>query len=247
MSDSVVEPSLYPSQVNPAAAQSTLVLLFKRPLAGQGKQRLAASFGREPTRRLAETFLHCAIEDLTAWPGRVVLAPAQASDRLWAKQLLNRADVVPQGEGNLGQRIIDLDRQLRSLGHQQLVYIGSDAPALTPSHYRSVANHLTQTDVVLSAADDGGVTIMASREPWPERLIELPWSTEQLGEALASCCQQQGLGVSYMEPSYDIDFEQDLARLVDDLADDTRPARQQLSMLLKALMPADCYANRASN
>ncbi|MEH6823408.1 MAG: DUF2064 domain-containing protein [Motiliproteus sp.] len=227
--------------------QATLVLLFKRPLIGQGKQRLAASVGPERARVLAEHFLRCALEDLAAWQGPVVLAPADPHDRVWAEQLFGRAQVVPQGDGNLGQRIIALDRQLRNLGHRYLVYIGSDAPALTPGHYRSVRHQLAHTDVVLSAADDGGVTIMACAHPWPVALIELPWSTDQLGETLAGCCQQQGLRLSYMEPSYDVDVELDLPRLRADLASDVRPARQALFGLLQTLAVSGAYPDACAS
>ncbi len=237
---------------------ATLVLLCKRPLAGQGKQRLAATFGAEETLFLAEGFLHCALEDLMAWPGAVVLVPASQGDRDWAEQLISalavknlaNATVVPQHQGNLGHRIIELDRQLLKLGHQRRVYIGSDAPILSPRHYQQVLNQLGQAEVVLSSADDGGVTIMATTAPWPAALTDLPWSTDRLGQALADCCRDQGLTVGYIEPSYDIDFEVDLTRLQIDLEQDQRPARQQLLQRLQTLFKPDARtgnSNRAES
>ncbi|MFT6917311.1 MAG: glycosyltransferase A (GT-A) superfamily protein (DUF2064 family) [Motiliproteus sp.] len=222
------------NKTSPDTLPATLVLLFKRPLPGQGKQRLAASLGQARALLLAESFLSCALEDLAAWQGPVVLAPASIADVDWATELLTRARVVPQTGGNLGQRIIALDQQLRGLGHQQLLYIGSDAPALTTEHYCSAASQ-AEAGVVLSAADDGGVTLMGSAHPWPAELIDLPWSTDQLGNDLAACCHRSGLSVSYIAPSYDLDIERDLARLSADLADDDRPARQVLYQLLQTL------------
>ncbi len=231
-------------------ASTTLVLLFKRPLAGQGKQRLAAGLGVESACYLAEGFLGCALEDLHDWPGPVILAPSDSADAGWAAELLPGAVVLSQAGGNLGQRLVSLDQQLRQQGHQRLVYIGSDAPALTPRHYREVMTALNQAEiernarsptelnptvVVLSAAGDGGVTLMANSQPWPAELTALPWSTDTLGQALAECCQRNGLQVSYIEPCYDIDFEQDLARLRRDLAQDPRPARQALYRRLQSL------------
>lgn len=233
---------------------ATLVLLCKRPLLGQGKQRLAATFGIEETQYLAEGFLNCALEDLYDWPGQRVVAPASVADQSWAEQLLasagQTAAVVAQQEGNLGQRIIALDQQLIASGtptHQRRVYIGSDAPALTARHYREVHNQLNKTDVVLSAADDGGVAIMATAAPWPAELIDLPWSTDRLGHALAECCIDKGLSLSYIEPSYDIDYEIDLARLQTDLAPDPRAARQQLYQLLQSLLNQRLSHTRVPN
>lgn len=225
--------------------QATLVLLFKRPLIGQGKQRLAATLGAEAACYLAEGFLNCALEDLNHWQGSVVLAPASESDRDWAQQLLVDVEVMPQAEGNLGQRIIALDKQLADKGYRQRIYIGSDAPMLTPKHYHQIGRQLLETEVVLSSADDGGVTIMATRVLWPDSLSDLPWSTGQLGQALALCCQQQGQRVSYVESGYDIDIESDLIRLADDLMADFRPARQQLLQRLETLLKSPANSDAA--
>ena len=52
----------------------TLVLVCKRPALGIGKQRLAAKVGQELALQIAEALLACALEDVLAWPGSVVIA-----------------------------------------------------------------------------------------------------------------------------------------------------------------------------
>ncbi|MCW8885712.1 MAG: DUF2064 domain-containing protein [Motiliproteus sp.] len=212
----------------------TLVILCKRPKLNQGKQRLAATLGAEPTVGLAKCFLNCALEDAAQWPGNVVLSPSSVEDLQWAQVLMADAQVIPQHSGNLGERLMQVDQELRRQGHQQLLFIGTDAPALSDLHYQAAIHGLQQTDVVLSAASDGGVTMMGSSQPWPD-IIDLPWSTEDLGSALKSCCQQNGQQVEYIPPSYDVDVEADLRRLADDLYQDQRPARQQLLQQLLTL------------
>ncbi|WP_207063072.1 DUF2064 domain-containing protein [Motiliproteus sp. SC1-56] len=214
--------------------EPTLVILCKRPTLTEGKQRLAPALGAELTRRLAQALLNCALEDAAQWPGPVVISPARTEDRDWAANLPVGACVLPQGEGNLGARINRLDSQLRALGHQRLVYIGTDAPGLDSGHYSAVRRELARSPVVLSAAADGGVVLMASREPWPE-LEALPWSTATLGEALHACCLQGGLKVTYTAPGYDVDLVEDLPRLREDLSGDPRAARQRLLALLDVL------------
>lgn len=213
---------------------ATLVVLCKRPTLTQGKQRLARTLGAEPTLRLAEGFLDCALEDAREWPGPVVLSPASAADREWAGGLWSGAEVIPQGGGNLGQRIGELDRILRRGGARRLLFIGTDAPMLTATHYRSARRELAHQEVVLAAASDGGVVMMGASVPWPD-LGPLPWSTAKLGTALRDLCENAGLGVTYIPPGYDIDLEEDLARLRLDLVDDARPARRRLQRLLAAL------------
>ncbi|WP_421863425.1 TIGR04282 family arsenosugar biosynthesis glycosyltransferase [Motiliproteus sp.] len=215
------------------AVTPTLVLIFKRPKPGQGKQRLAADIGLWSACQLAEQFLNCALEDLRDWPGPVVLSPSMAEDREWAQQLLPEAEVMVQAEGNLGRRILALDQGLRARGHRSLIYIGSDAPMLKPIHFKTVAESLNKQSVVVCPAADGGVTIMANSQPWPAALEQLPWSTDRLGQSLAACCIEAGQTVAGVMSSYDIDHQSDLQRLRQDLAEDSRPQRRQLLALIE--------------
>lgn len=171
-----------------------------------------------------------------------MISPSHDCDQQWATELLSKPTlVIPQVAGNLGQRLNSLDRQLRSLGHQQIIYIGSDAPILTAQDYLQIIQALKNYDVALSPAVDGGVTIMASNKPWPD-MTDLPWSTEQLGASLEQLCKSRQCRVAKTTPTYDIDTEQQLVQLRQDLAQDKRPARQALFTQINRLVKASHYA-----
>ncbi len=215
-------------------APSILVVFCRRPARGVGKQRIAAAVGAGPALGLAEHLLAAALEDAAHWPGPVVLSPAAPADREWAASLLGRtATVVPQTGGNLGARINDVDRQLRGAGSVRLFYVGADAPLLDHAYYARARIALDHADVVLGPAEDGGVTLMGARVPWPD-IADLPWSTADLGEALDRHCRAQGLGVARLATQYDVDEAQLLPRLHRDLAHDARPARRALREWLQA-------------
>lgn len=222
--------SQMPSQAQ-AATLPGLVLLCKRPSLGHAKQRLAASLGQQHALILAQALLDCALEDLRDWRGPRFIAPDAAAHLPWAESLGTEAHCVAQVEGNLGQRLNALDRRLREQGLRQLVFIGSDCPALRPDDYRQVRMLLQEHDTVLLDASDGGVVLMASNLPWPN-LMALPWSTERLGEALAQRCRQAGQQVAIAGRSFDIDHASDLPLLQQALQDDPRPARHQLLAIL---------------
>jgi len=209
----------------------TLVVFCKRPKLNQGKQRLVETMSAEHALIIANALLACAIEDTKAWQGPVVIACSDESDITWAQSLNTQAHVItqlPEGlTGNLGQRLNYVDHQLRLLGHQQLVIIGTDAPMLNNTHYQDVITSMSQHDVVLSHADDGGVVIMANSAPWPN-IAKLPWSTEHLSHALAEICRENNLAVHYAKPGYDIDYITDIEKLMIDLKNDHRRARQAL-------------------
>lgn len=219
--------------------QPVLVLFCKKPAPGRGKQRLAKDIGIEKTFEFAQSFLHCALTDLSQWPGPKVLAPSHESELIWAQELATSdyflsspPMVLPQPEGNLGTRLNSIDRSLRQLGAKGTVFMPSDAPSLDVPHFAGVAKGLQQNDVVLADDLDGGVTLMGSRVPWPD-LQTLPWSTAELADSLSALCQSGGLSVERVEGGFDVDNVDDLMRLNGMLHRDQRPSRRGLCKLLQ--------------
>ena len=214
---------------------AVLVLVCKRPSLGIGKQRLSAHLSPQGALQVAYALLECALEDLQDWPGPVVISPARPEDRSWAESLIKGVRVIPQGKGNLGQRINTLDQKLRGEGYARIVYMGSDAPALEKRDFKEVRKALGHHDVVLSPATDGGVVLMASRLPWPDLSI-LPWSTECLGTMLRNACRSTGMDVILLSEGFDIDHAEDLERAISALEKDPRSSRQALRNLACQLL-----------
>ena len=150
--------------------------------------------------------------------------------------------VLAQPDGGLGSRLSRVDRALRDQGHAKIIFIGTDAPALLPEHFCQAQAALREADIVLSASSDGGVTIMGARTPWPD-LAPLPWSTRGLGAALTRLCKEHRLSVTHITPSYDVDVEADLHRLMTDLSGDGRPARQRLYQQLSTFLSQEIISN----
>lgn len=216
------------------ADRPCLVLLCKRPALGHSKQRLAGQIGLASAFEIAERLLDCALEDLADWTGSKVVAPDDLQHLIWGQAQCPAALCLAQHNGNLGQRLNDLDARLRQRGLHQLIYIGSDCPALRPDDYRKAAELLERCDTVLLMARDGGVVLMASNCSWPD-LSALPWSTEHLGEALVDCCLQAGHSVLLAGELFDIDQPEDLQALANVLPSDSRPARVRILEALRDL------------
>jgi rSAM/selenodomain-associated transferase 1 len=213
---------------DPLHEAAALVIFCRRPTPGIGKQRLAAEIGSSPAADIAALLLATALEDAAQWPGPVVLSPADAEDAEWATTLLDRpTQVLAQAGGNLGERLQAIDRHVRETHSAAVIFIGSDAPVLAERHYSAARSALLHQDVVLAPALDGGVTLMGARCAWPA-LGGLPWSSDHLHAALRKHCIAEGLGVTELPMTYDVDVAADLRRLGTDLRNDQRPARRNL-------------------
>lgn len=216
--------------------ETTLILFCKRPAPGFGKQRLAAEIGTDAAFKIAKALLGCALEDLQRWPGPVVVAPSCAGEIGWAETLLSREyEVIPQTAGNLGKRIESIDCMLRQRGQYRQIVIGSDAPELSLDLLAAADGLLDQVDVVFSSAEDGGVSLMGTRNGWPA-LEVMPWSTETLGRALVAGCEQNQQSVAWTEACSDVDRLMDLERIHRTLQADERTARRALLQVVERVL-----------
>lgn len=213
---------------------AVLVIFCRRPALGSGKQRIAATMGRQKALELSRLLLATTLEDAAEWAGPVIISPANQSDRLWAQALLPGATVIPQPEGNLGDRIGHIEKQIRQRGGERIIFIGSDSPALNPAAITEAAERLRTNEFVFIPAKDGGVTLMGSAMPWPP-LEHLPWGTASLFAALMECCDDRASRICVLPTGFDIDTEGDLAGTPALLRNDNRPARQQLCRWISSL------------
>ena len=191
-------------------AQPALIVFAKRPHIGHGKQRLADDIGQEKAYVIAQLLLERTIETTNKWRGPVIISPSDLEDAQWASELCEREVlVIPQLKGELGQRLEQIDREVRMLGITQCLFIGTDAPLLDIDDLQKVKDALNEDDQVFIPATDGGVIVMASCRPW-KNLDSVSWSTKKVCKELKSLGIQQGLTVRLMKILSDID---DLAAL----------------------------------
>lgn len=211
--------------------ETVLVLMVKRPLPGQGKQRLTPVLGEKGAEKIAKALLACALEDCQSWPGPVTVSPACPEDAGWASEILPQAWVIPQIEGGLGERLNAIDRTLRERGSDRIVYMGCDAPGLSEPDFAGIRMALKERDMAISPAGDGGAVLLGSRCPWPD-LGSLPWSTPALYQTLVRLCRDAGRTVATLTTGFDVDHPEDLATAYSALEGDPRPARRAFRFLV---------------
>lgn len=163
-----------------------VVIFCKEPIAGRVKTRLARDRGiMEATR-----FQRVMLRDLARRLG---------SDRRWRTWLMVSPDIahrspmlpsgvdrLPQGPGNLGQR---MQRAFDILPPGPVVIIGSDIPGIARRHVADAFHALGDHDVVLGPAPDGGYWLVGQRRiPRVLRpFANVRWSTEHaLKDTLAN-------------------------------------------------------------
>jgi uncharacterized protein len=189
-----------------------IVCVFaKPPRPGEVKTRLAERVGDAAAADLARAFLGDTWETLSGLPStRIVLATTGGSAE--DHGLADAVEMWLQGEGDLGAR---LERVLqRALGEAPVALaIGADSPGLPLRHVVAAEQALGGADAVLGPSDDGGFYLVGLRSCPVGLFAGLPWSRPETCAATRSRFEERGLRVRMLEPFFDVDHFEDLARL----------------------------------
>jgi len=160
-------------------------------------RRLAGSYRPGRTGRLGRWRCWLAVT-----PDREAAAVGARAGRAW--------QVVPQGPGDLGQR---MGRVMAALPPGPVVIVGADIPDIAARHVAEAFRRLGDHDWVLGPAEDGGYWLIgARRRPHPR----LPFAGVRWGGPHALSDTRAGLGrasVAELEVLSDVDRGADLARL----------------------------------
>ncbi|MCZ4352939.1 TIGR04282 family arsenosugar biosynthesis glycosyltransferase [Roseovarius aestuarii] len=186
----------------------TLVIMVKDPRPGRVKTRLGADIGmtaaawwfRHQTRRLLRN-----LRD-PRWDLILAVAPdtATLNSRAWPAYLPR----IPQGTGNLGDRMA---RIFRTLPPGPVCVIGADIPNVRRSHIARAFASLGDHDATFGPAPDGGYWLIGfkrTRAIPRSALYNVRWSSPHaLSDSRASL---PGLRIALSDTLNDVDTAADL-------------------------------------
>jgi uncharacterized protein len=189
-----------------------LGIFAKEPVAGQVKTRLCPPLTAAQAALLYEQALRETVAQLRALPLQLTLFYSGDAD--WFRRNFPRIRLLPQGAGDLGER---MDRALATLLAEGPVaaLVGSDSPDLPPALVSQALASLDALDVVTIPCRDGGYALIGESRHCPELFTEMPWSSN---EVLAITRRRAiTLGIAYHELGLweDMDDLPSLLRLIE--------------------------------
>lgn len=157
-----------------------LVIFARYPRLGRVKRRLARDIGAMAASRFYRARFDGAIRTLGGdprWRTWLALTPDDADGPALMPARRRGIAILPQGRGDLGQRMA---RVLRSLPPGPAVIVGSDIPGVTRARARAAFDRLGTNEAVLGPAPDGGYWLIGLKRvaPVPDRLFAgIRWSS----------------------------------------------------------------------
>lgn len=193
--------------------ERTLIVFAKVPRPGRVKTRLAAAIGDAEAASLYRVMGHRVLDGVRGGDYRLVAYIDPANELAAAREWLGVAgvDYRPQEGEDLGERLANAFRR-ESERARHVCAIGTDAPAVDRLVVERAFAELSNNDLVLGPALDGGYYLIGTDGYWPALFRDVPWSTEAVMTVTLARARALKLRTASLEPLSDIDTVEDLER-----------------------------------
>ena len=201
----------------PKSLSAAVAILAKAPVAGAAKTRLIPELGvigaARAQRRFIVDTLHiasqAALGPVTLW-----CAPDTKHRFFRALRRVTVTVCLDQPQGDIGERMLcAFEHHFASYADLPLLLVGTDCPVLAPGHLQRATQALTQHDVVLIPAEDGGYVLIGMRVLVPHLFEGIAWSTPQVMAQTRDRLRLAGLSWLELPTLWDVDEPADWQRL----------------------------------
>jgi rSAM/selenodomain-associated transferase 1 len=153
---------------------SPRVILFTRfPESGSAKTRLIPALGAERAAQLHRVLTERTVQAVRS-SGLMLELRTTGAPTAAFEEWLGRLSIIDQGEGDLGNRLS------RAGPPYPTIFIGADAPDLTPALLQLAAHELQNASAVIGPAEDGGYWLLGLSHPVDAVFEGIAWGTSSV-------------------------------------------------------------------
>jgi rSAM/selenodomain-associated transferase 1 len=186
--------------------KKALIVFQKNAILGNVKTRLAQTIGEEVA-------LSCYFEMIKSTHQQLLKVEADIflyySDFIESTLAQNWPTRLQNGK-DLGERMYNAFKELKSIGFEQVVIIGTDCLELTSIIINQAFATLSSHDYVLGPATDGGYYLLGLTELTDSLFLNKEWSNESVFQTAIDTIKKENKTVFLLEKLSDIDNYTDL-------------------------------------
>lgn len=183
---------------------NSLIILAKSPLKDNVKTRLIGHLSDEERLNLYEYLLKNTITKLSDIPGVdsfISYSPADAGTYFSRFGLR----MFPQSRGDIGERMFNAISRVLTSGYRKVALVGVDIPEISDSIVLRAFDLLTDNDIAIGPARDGGYYLVGLKAPVREIFEDMEWSTPQTLRQTLQKASSCGYSTALTETLSDID------------------------------------------
>ncbi len=143
------------------------------------------------------------------------------NESLMAAQFGSQFSYEPQGEGDLGERLKCAFQESFQWGYRRVIAVGTDCPDLSGEIVQQAFDHLSEHDLTLGPAVDGGYYLIGLTRNIPPLFCDISWGTDRVLNQTLNAATQSKLSVGILPILADVDRPGDL-QILDEAVSDFR-------------------------
>ena len=190
-----------------------LIQIFcKAPVLGKVKTRLIQKIGARRALDLYKQMFKRLMTDVSLDSPLVELWISTDKDHAFFEQY-----AVPrfqQAGADLGSKMSGALRDGLTR-HESVILVGTDLPLINKSYIDCAVRSLSDHEVVLGPAEDGGYGLVGIKAEAPDMFSGIHWGTEKVLSQTCKRLNKHGLGYSFLPLIWDVDRPADLHRYKD--------------------------------
>ncbi len=190
--------------------QSVLGIFAKEPIPGHVKTRLAAETSAGFAQRVAQAFLADTLLRFGNFDvGRMIVYAPTSARAFFESASQGDYELIPQAEGDLGNRLTQFFARARQRGFARIIAIGADSPTLPIPYVEQAFALLETNDVVIGPACDGGYYLIGGTARELPMFEGIPWSTADAFDTTITRLKETDARLATLPPWYDVDTVDD--------------------------------------
>ena len=192
----------YPSSKN------ALIIFTRNPELGKCKTRLAATVGDESALEIYKFLLQHTVDITTPLNvDKFVFYSVKKRDNdLWDDTVFRK---MKQHGDDLGIRMQNAFAEVFEMGYSRAIIIGSDMYDMTTSDLQNAFNKLTDSDVIIGPAEDGGYYLLGMKEVQQAVFKNKTWGTDTVLESTLADLKDKKIAL--LDEKNDVDYYEDIA------------------------------------
>jgi rSAM/selenodomain-associated transferase 1 len=187
--------------------KNALIIFARNPELGKVKNRLAKSIGKEKALEIYTKLLSNVYTETKALKCNKYLFLTERTDtNLFDETFIQKI----QSGADLGVKMMNAIRLVFEDGNEKAVLIGTDVPEITDVILNDAFQKLSDHDIVIGPAKDGGYYLIGMNENLPSLFENMKWSNEKVLSITLERISSMNKSNYLLEELIDIDTEEDL-------------------------------------
>lgn len=191
-----------------------LIVFTRYPVPGTTKTRLIPAVGAEKAaeyqRQMSEHTVAIARSLQSVRPVELEIRFTGGTAEQMTLWLGSDSRLVPQGEGDLGDRLNRAFEAAFAEGIERAIAVGIDCPELNQTRLIQAFEHLYGATGVIGPATDGGYYLIGLNRAVPSLFQAIAWGTEAVLQQTQAAAAAHSVALAYLDVLNDVDYPEDL-------------------------------------